>query len=152
MRPVLLVGVVLAATACSPSAARPGTPTEAPVAARDLIKGDSVLSKVRELGSDRYQGRAPGTHGDTLTTAWVTAQFKAMGLEPGMPDGSYRQTAPFWAAAPTFTITLESGGKEAVLNDSSTAVVFESAPATEVAVDDKELVFAGYGINAPEVG
>lgn len=152
MRRFVLPGLALALTACSPAPAKSGAPSEAPVAARDVIAGDSVFAKVRELGSDKYQGRAPGTRGDTLATAWITEQMKQMGLEPGMPDGSYRQTAPFWAAASNFTISVKGGGKEAVLNDSSTAVVFESAPQAEVAVDDHELLFVGYGINAPEVG
>ena len=134
MRPIFLAGLGLALTACSTPAAKSAAPSDAPVAARDLITGDSVYARVRELGSDTYQGRAPGTHGDTLATAWITAQMKAMGLEPGMPDGSYRQTAPFWAAAPTFTVTLKAGGKQVVLNDSSTAVAWESTPTPEVEI------------------
>ncbi len=142
----------LALAGCSTPAPQSSAPSDAPAAARDLILGDSVVAKVRELGSDKYQGRAPGTHGDTLATAWIAAQMKQLGLEAGMPDGSYRQTVPFWAAAAKFTITLKAGGKDVVLNDSSTAVVWESAPTADVAVDDKELVFAGYGIDAAEAG
>ncbi len=143
---------ILTLAACSTPAGQSSAPSDAPAAARDLISGDSIRARVRELGSDTYQGRAPGTHGDTLATAWIAAQFKQLGLEPGMPNTSYRQTVPFWAAAPKFTITFKAGGKDVVLNDSSTAVVWESAPTTDIALDDKELVFAGYGIDAPEVG
>ncbi len=138
--------------ACATPARQSSAPSEAPTAARDLIVADSIYAGVRELGSDTYQGRAPGTRGDTLTTAWIAARFKALGLESGVPDGSYRQTAPFWAAASTFTLTFKASGKQVVLNDSSTAVAWESTPTPEVALDDQELVFAGYGITAPEVG
>lgn len=152
-RKILCVGLAtMSLAACSTPGGQSSAPSDAPATARDLISGDSVRAGVRELGSDTYQGRAPGTRGDTLATAWIAAQMKQLGLEPGMPDGSYRQTAPFWAAAAKFTIILKAGGKEVVLNDSSTAVVWESAPAKEIALDDKELVFAGFGINAPEVG
>lgn len=149
----LLPACLTAAMLCA--CARPSqapTTGDAPTAARDLISGDSVRAHVRELGSDTYQGRAPGTRGDTLATAYIAAAFKRMGLAPGMPNGSYRQTVPFWSAAPTFTITLSAGGKQVALSDSSTAVVWESSPTTTVTVDDKELVFAGYGIDAPEIG
>ena len=155
-RPLVPSGLAvlfLSGCAAPPSpGGRSSAPTDAPVAARDLISGDSVLARTRELGSDTYQGRAPGTRGDTLATGYIVAAFQRLGLAPGMPDGSYRQTVPFWAAAPTFTITVKAGSKSVVLADSSTAVVWESEPTTQVTVADKELVFAGYGIDAPEVG
>jgi hypothetical protein len=144
--------LVLVLSGCSrsdsPSAAAGGPAT----ATRDVITGDSIRAHAATLGSDRFQGRAPGTLGDTLATEYIASTFKRLGLEPGMPGGSFRQTAPFWSAAPTFTVTVERGGRKVALADSSTAVIWESAPETEIAVDDRELIFAGYGIDAPEVG
>lgn len=144
--------LVLVLSGCSRSDSPPAAAGGPTTATRDVITGDSIRAHAATLGSDRFQGRAPGTLGDTLATEYIASTFKRLGLEPGMPGGSFRQTAPFWSAAPTFTVTVERGGRKVALADSSTAVIWESAPETEIAVDDRELIFAGYGIDAPEVG
>jgi hypothetical protein len=117
-----------------------------------LISGDSIRARTAILGSDSFQGRAPGTHGDTLATAYITAAFQRLGLAGGMPDGSFRQTAPFWAGAAKWSIALSKGGKTVDLDDSTTSIVWESAPTPEVAIDDAAPIYVGFGIDAPEVG
>ena len=46
---------------------------------------------VRTISADEYQGRYPGTEGERMTLAWLQAQYEAMGLEPGGPDGQWLQ-------------------------------------------------------------
>jgi hypothetical protein len=132
-------------------AACSGRQTKPPQTA-SLISGDSIRARTAMLGSDSFQGRAPGTHGDTLATAYITAAFERLGLTGGMPGGSFRQTAPFWAGAAKWSIALSSGGKTVDLNDSTTSIVWESAPTPEVVVDDAAPIYLGYAIDAPEVG
>ena len=120
-------------------------------AAREMISGDSMKAHALVLASDEFQGRAPGTHGDTLATAYIAAAFERIGLKPGMPDGSFRQMVPFWNGAAQWNVTLESHGKKVTLDDSTTSISWESPPSTEVNLAGKALVFAGYGIDAPEV-
>ena len=55
------------------------------------ITSDGLMASIRTLASDAFEGRAPGTPGEDSTVAWLTAQFKALGLAPGNPDGSYVQ-------------------------------------------------------------
>jgi hypothetical protein len=50
--------------------------------------------------SDEFQGRAPGGEGERLTVDYLTTQFKAAGLEPGNPDGTYVQNVPLVGTAP----------------------------------------------------
>ena len=145
-----LFGISLLVAGCRPEASAP--PGGTPEAARALITGDSIKAYARVLASDEFQGRAPGTHGDTVTTGYLVAAFERLGLKPGMPDGSFRQMVPFWNGAAQWNVTLEAHGKKVTLDDSTTSVAWESTPSPEIDLAGKELVFAGYGIDAPEVG
>src|SRR5215210_4052823 len=57
----------------------------ASITARDLLRHTTVLA------SDAYEGRSPGTRGEDSTIAYLTRQFKRLGLQPGNPDGTYIQ-------------------------------------------------------------
>ena len=59
--------------------------------ALNTITSEGMLGHIRTLASDAYEGRAPGTPGEDSTVAYLTAQFKSLGLAPGNPDGSYVQ-------------------------------------------------------------
>ena len=58
------------------------------------IKPDAILQHIKVLASDEYEGRGPGTPGEDKTIAYLTGQFRAMGLKPGNPDGTYVQNVP----------------------------------------------------------
>ena len=55
---------------------------------------EAVMAHVKVLASDEYEGRAPGTKGEDLTVAYITDQFRKVGLKPGNPDGTYVQKVP----------------------------------------------------------
>ena len=113
---------------------------------------------IRTLASDEFEGRGPGTAAEPKTLDAIIVRFKAAGLQPGNkgPDGK-----PSWLQdVPTATITgvnrsplVISGGAQAMTFKPSTDFVagsYRITPHTEV--KDSELVFVGYGINAPELG
>src|SRR5579859_1907052 len=58
------------------------------------IKGAEIRSVIETLSSDDFEGREPGSHGETLTVDYITSQFKKLGLAPGNPDGTYIQNVP----------------------------------------------------------
>src|SRR5512142_628085 len=58
------------------------------------ISKERLLDVIRTLSSDEYQGRAPATKGEELTTTFIENQFKEIGLGPGNPDGTYFQEVP----------------------------------------------------------
>src|SRR5437868_14771039 len=62
--------------------------------ALDSITPDGLLSHIKMLASDEFEGRAPGSKGEELSIKYITDQFKAAGLKPGNPDGSYLQAVP----------------------------------------------------------
>src|SRR5437016_14076633 len=62
--------------------------------ALDVITPDAVLSHIKILASDEFEGRAPGSKGEQLSTKYIADQFRAIGLKPGNPNGSYIQEVP----------------------------------------------------------
>ena len=50
-----------------------------------------ILADITRLSADEFQGRAPGSEGERLSVQYLTDQFKAAGLEPGNPDGTWVQ-------------------------------------------------------------
>ena len=62
--------------------------------APDPVSPAALSADVKVLASDAFAGRAPGTEGETRTVDWLIAQFKAAGLQPGGPDGSWTQAVP----------------------------------------------------------
>src|SRR3712207_9181290 len=70
----------------------------------------SLLKHIKVLASDEFEGRAPGSKGEELTVKYITEQFKAAGLKPGNPNGSYTQEVPLAGIITTPTATLSMGG------------------------------------------
>ena len=64
------------------------------VPAKNEIDPQRLSAITRTLSSDEFEGRAPGTVGETKTITYLVEQFKAAGLEPAGPDGSYVQVVP----------------------------------------------------------
>ncbi|NIJ23189.1 Zn-dependent M28 family amino/carboxypeptidase [Sphingomonas japonica] len=108
---------------------------------------------VRELSSDAFEGRAPGTPGEEKTLAWLTKNFAAAGLQPGN-DGSWFQDVPLVEiTASGITPLTFSGGSEALsLKPGSDMVVTTNRVTPRIDVTNSPVVFVGYGITAPERG
>ena len=58
------------------------------------ITPEQILAHIKVLASDEFEGRGPGTAGEEKTVAYLTGQFREMGLKPGNPDGTYVQDVP----------------------------------------------------------
>ncbi|MCR4374391.1 MAG: peptidase M28, partial [Acidobacteria bacterium] len=111
-----------------------------------------VLADITRLSSDEFQGRAPGSEGERLTVQYLTEQFKAAGLEPGNPDGTWVQKVPLVGMRPVVTspFTITQGGKSRQMNVLDDIVPFSRRVSETVALDKSDVVFVGYGIQAPE--
>jgi Zn-dependent M28 family amino/carboxypeptidase len=138
-------GLLAVSVACA--ATPPETLAELP-----NIDTTRVLADITRLSSDEFQGRAPGGEGERLTVEYLTTQFKAAGLEPGNPDGTYVQNVPLVGLRPMVTspFTIKQGGKSRTLRVLGDVVPFSTRVAEEVSLVDSEIVFVGYGIQAPE--
>ncbi|MCZ6767772.1 MAG: hypothetical protein O7D93_00840 [Acidobacteria bacterium] len=115
--------------------------------------GEEDLSRhIQQLASNAFEGRFPGSPGETRTTDYLVEQFKSLGLSPGNPAGSYLQKVPligFTAASPLH-LFLSTGAKELSLCSGQEFVAWSKRAVESTSLHDSELVFAGYGVVAPE--
>lgn len=125
-----------------------------PASAQDAaISAERLSEHVRILSDDSYQGRQPATEGERLTLAYLQAQYEAMGLEPGGPDGQWLQ--PVELTTYRFAsggLTAMIGGQTTDLTASGAALVRASYGDGQADIQNAPVVFAGYGIHAPERG
>ena len=119
------------------------------------FNADVPLGEIRVLASDAFEGSAhparPGRR--RIVHDFLTERFRAFGLKPGNPDGTYVQDVPlvgFQATAVSGTIAV--GGKTIGLKYPESWVAVSRRQAERVKVSDSEVVFVGYGVVAPEYG
>lgn len=117
------------------------------------VEESTLKSVVEVLSSDDFQGRKPFTEGETKTVNYLKEQFEAFGLEPGNGD-SYFQDVPMveLTAIPSETMTISGGASDVILNVAEDFVAYTEQVVEETSINASELVFAGYGVVAPEYG
>ncbi|QRK07999.1 M20/M25/M40 family metallo-hydrolase [Archangium violaceum] len=134
-----------------PLAAHGQLTTPAEKSASRTIEAGDLRAHIGFLASDLLEGRGPGTRGDALAQQYIATQFQLLGLKPVLPDGSYLQ--PFELVGltghpETLTFTSASGRLELRYLDDFIANPGVQTP--QAVLQDSELVFVGYGIQAPE--
>ncbi|HEY5802944.1 MAG TPA: M28 family metallopeptidase [Lysobacter sp.] len=154
-----IVGTLALAACSKPDAEAPTAvaPNPAPAdpgsshAFGDTINTADFAEHVKTLASDDFEGRAPGSAGEEKTVAYLEAQFRRMGLQPGNGD-SYVQTVPMvqTVADEGTVLRLDVKGQSRELKFGSDMVIGTRSGKNEVKVDGSDLVFVGYGVNAPE--
>jgi len=111
------------------------------------INAEQLAEHVKTLASDEFGGRAPSSKGEELTLAYLTEQFKAIGFEPGNGD-SFLQEVPLVSLEADSDMVLSIGGKD--YQYKKDMVMGSSRISKSESIKDSELVFVGYGVNAPE--
>lgn len=151
-RTAAAVAVLLSVAACNGSDKVAG-PASLPDVQFPELSLQTLKDVTKELSSDAYEGRAPGTPGEEKTIAYLIKQFEAAGLKPGN-NGKWTQDVPLVEiTAKNATPLSFTGGKAPVTLQYATDYVafsYRLQPRTEV--KDSDVVFVGYGINAPEKG
>ncbi|MCX5763098.1 MAG: M28 family peptidase [Gemmatimonadetes bacterium] len=144
-------------SACGRSSGTSGTSIDnTPVPAEALAAFDTatVMQHIRVLSADSLMGRGPGTAGEEKSVVYLESQFKAMGLKPGNPDGSYIQKVPLVGItvknSPTLTFT--TGGTSTALKWHDDYVAWTKHVSPTASLKNSELVFVGYGVEAPQFG
>jgi Zn-dependent M28 family amino/carboxypeptidase len=149
MRKLLALLCLAGLTAAAPPAADPAAPASwAPI-------DPARLSEVtRVLASDEYQGRAPGTAGETRTITYLIERFRALGLEPGGERGGWTQTVPLirTQVPASASFTIASHGETVTLRSPDDLYVSTMRETDRVAIERAPMVFVGYGVTAPERG
>jgi Zn-dependent M28 family amino/carboxypeptidase len=120
--------------------------------AAQAISANGLLQHIKDLADDSMQGRAPGTPGEEKAVAYMQSQFKALGLKPGNPDGSFIQNVELVGYKAHPTATLTGGGKPLSLKYPDDFIANSRHNRPETKIDNSEIVFVGYGVVAPEYG
>lgn len=114
------------------------------------LSAERLERRIAELSSDEFLGRKPFTEGERRTLDYLQKEFAAAGLEPANGT-SYLQEVPMVEITTTAeaTMRLRARDKMLELKGYDEYVVWSRVPAG-TALENTELVFAGYGIVAPE--
>jgi Zn-dependent M28 family amino/carboxypeptidase len=117
----------------------------------DVIQYKNIEKHIAELSSDRYQGRMPLTSAEELTVNYIAAQMKEIGLEPAN-NGSFYQEVPLLAVSSKISNTLDFDTPKGSLKFQKLTdyVTFSRKMEADQSLDQSELIFAGFGITAPE--
>lgn len=109
--PALVAAALVAAVAgMVPAVPAAQAPATVPLTALPAIDPAKVLAHVKALASDAFEGRAPGTAGEATTVAYLVDAFKALGLRPGNPDGTFVQKVPLVGITPAAAPLTIAGG------------------------------------------
>jgi len=153
----IIVFVVFIAAACVDQEAETvGVNDDVPVSAEQVaeqtITADLMRDYVRELSDDKYEGRGPGSRGDSSARQYLVAEMEKLGLEPAAADGSWEQT--FSLVGLTSDQPLEwnfsNEDESLILEQWDDFIVSSGVQAERAEVTEAELVFVGYAIQAPE--
>src|SRR5690606_30336684 len=150
----VLASLALLAAACGDgsqhAAHESAIPAEVLAEASAAIDAEGLLRHIQVLASDEFEGRAPGGVGEERTIQYLTEQFRALGLQPGNPDGTYVQAMSLVGYRVDPSAEVRLGGRTFPLRapQDFVAVSRRLQPTTEVR--GSELVFVGYGVVAPE--
>ena len=116
------------------------------------IDPQRLSQTVKELAADEFEGRAPGTPGETKTIEWLTNRFRELGLEPGGERGSWTQAVPLvrtQIGSPA-KLSMAVAGKERLLTQSTDVYVSTVRKVDRVSIEAAPVVFVGYGVTAAE--
>ncbi len=131
----------------------PADPYAAVDAAGKVITADFLRDQITKVSSDEFEGRGPTTHGDQLMRSYLIDQLKGMGYEPGNGD-AWEQPVELVAMKATMpaTWTFSHAGKSLALKWWDQYIAGSGVQADHGAIKNAEVVFVGYGIQAPEYG
>jgi Zn-dependent M28 family amino/carboxypeptidase len=147
-------GIVVAAIALASGAAAPDAslPDTVEAAARIHITRAALEAPIRFLSSDLLEGRAPATRGDQLARLYLQTRLEGMGYQPAFANGAWQQPFDIVGIKGQWPKSWSFQGRSARIDLTwrEDYIAVSGVQAESVSVDDAELVFVGYGIQAPE--
>ncbi|HEX6900965.1 MAG TPA: M28 family metallopeptidase [Thermoanaerobaculia bacterium] len=120
--------------------------------AAKAINRDSLEGPIRFLSDDLLEGRGPGSRGDELTQAYLATTMESLGLQPGAQNGQWLQPFDIVGINATMPEAWEfrAGGQTVSLKRSDDFIAASGVQEPAANLRNAELVFVGYGIEAPE--
>ena len=115
---------------------------------------ERLSDEIRQISADDFNGRYPGTEGERKTLDWLQAQYEAMGFQPGGPNGQWLQHIELRNYTPVDGAARAGwtgpDGQMHALTPGTDILIRAATNDGKADVRAAELVFAGYGITAPE--
>ena len=144
--PLILLAGSMLLVACAkdqPSAA---------VAETASISAERISEHVRVLASDEFEGRAPGTAGESKTIAYLIEQLETIGIEPGGPDSSWTQAIPMIHTQldDAGVLMIRQGVSSYEWAQAEDIEISTVRPTSAITIDDAPMAFVGFGVYAPE--
>ena len=159
-RPVLAGAVVcsVVAAGCAPSGTDVSTSASDPATSFDsasaMVSPDEIKNDITILADDDMEGRGPGGAGDAKARQYIAQRMSEIGLEPAGINGTWEQEFDLIGveAEVPETWTFSKGGVREVLNTWDDFIAGSGQQSPTSSIKNAELVFVGYGIEAPEYG
>jgi Zn-dependent M28 family amino/carboxypeptidase len=148
----LLALAALAPAGLAAQSATQQTAADRAAQAIDRIDRNAIEGPVRFLSDDLLEGRGPASRGDNLTQLYLSSTLEMLGYEPGGDNGSYLQPFDIVGidAKVPGTWEFRKGGQSLSLKWSDQFIAASGVQKDRSVLDNAELVFVGYGIQAPE--
>jgi len=151
MRPIVraaALGFALLTAACATNRAQPAAEaySSAPIDANRL----GIITKT--LASDAFEGRGPGTAGEAKTMAYLSEQFRQMGIEPAGENGTYLQRVPLIRTQlqKPGAVSIQRGAERIPLRFPEDVYLSTVRETDRARIEKAPMVFVGYGVTAPE--
>jgi len=145
-KPVAVIALTIVALATTAISQRPSRP-----ASSSQINEDRLRAHIKFLSDDRLEGRGTGARGGELAALYIAEQFEAMGLKGAGAKGSFWQPVSLVGvkADPQTILRVAGQDRSETFHFADDFVAFTGAQTDHVNVN-ADLVFVGYGIDAPE--
>ncbi|MEI9938983.1 MAG: M20/M25/M40 family metallo-hydrolase [Pseudomonadota bacterium] len=158
---VVLAAVSACQSAHPPALARAADVTPVPSAssgsvasASAAITAEFLRHQISQLSADEFEGRGPGTRGDLKARAYLSEQLASLGVAPGFAAEGWEQPVELVGLKAHLPNAwrFERAGRSVSLSFWEQYIAGSGVQSTTGAIDETELVFVGYGIEAPEYG
>ena len=152
----MLVPALLGVSACTPSNDTTTSNDDSAKSMAATSNFDSVYNSISDadireplkvLASDEFEGRLPTTEGEKKTIDFLVSEFKKAGLKPGNGD-SFLQKVELMEITADADMTMTIGDNTFAYKEDM--VASSKREQNTVSLENSELVFVGYGVNAPE--
>ncbi len=158
---LLISAALLTVAGCKPQEPKPVPTPEAAspvsteaISAAGQITADYLRDQITKFSADEFEGRAPATPGDAKAREYLAAQLQQIGFAPGGADGGYQQA--FDVVGVTAQMpkqwSFKKGGKTTSFKWWDQYIAGSGVQDEKGSIKNAEVVFVGYGIQAPEFG
>ena len=120
--------------------------------AQKSITAERLRQHISTLASDKFEGRFPGTMGEELTVEYLSETYEKLGLKPGNPDGTWIQKVTMTGVISEYKAQFLTDDERWVMKVGIDIVGNSYQTKEFVNIKKTELIYCGYGVNAPEYG